>query len=164
MRSAPAQFAVLETVQQALLQQAPDLRKQARRLSSGFVAGAARLRSASASPAPPLPSDATEAANWDSDADDDEVWPALDEIGIDPAAVAATPTISRWLEAGGRRLLVLGFGGDVQIWEASGDPDAMTEIAFVKAPCGAGPAIVDAALAADGLDLVLLCVSAAGPY
>ena len=154
---------MLETVQQALLHQTPDLRKQARRLSSGFVAGAARLRSASASPAPPSPSDATEAANWDSDADDDEVWPALDEIGIDPSAVAATPTVSRWTEAGGPWLLVLGYGADVQIWEGSGEPDAMTELAFVKAPCGAGAAIVDAALAADGLDLVLLCVRPTRP-
>ena len=163
MRSAPAQFAVLETVQQALLHQTPDLRKQARRLSSGFVAGAARLRSASASPAPPSPSDATEAANWDSDADDDDVWPALAEVGIDQSGVAATPTVSPWTEAGGRRLLVLGYGADVQIWEASGDPDAMTEITFVKAPCGAGAAIVDAALAADGADFVLLCVRAVRP-
>ena len=159
MRSAPAQFAVLETVQQALLQQAPDLRKQARRLSSGFIAGASRLRSASASPAP-VSSDAQAAAGWDSDADDDdEDWPALEEIGVDQqSAVAATPTLSRWTDASGRRLLVLGYGADVHVWDASGDLEAMSEVAFVKAPCGSGAVIVDAALAANALELLLLCV------
>lgn len=86
---------------------------------------------------------------------DDEDWPALDQIGLDDAA----PSLSRWVEGedGRRRILVLAYGADVQVWDASGDLEAMTEAAFVKAPCGSGAVVVNAALA-DGLELVLLCV------